>query len=53
MKSGNKKTAKQPKIRNWLAVQAHFKTGAGNHGDKKKYNRKSKHKVSYAKERHY
>lgn len=30
-----KKTQK-PKTRNWLAVQAHFKSGAGNHGDKKK-----------------
>lgn len=30
-----KKTQK-PKPRNWLAVQAHFKGGAGNHGDKKK-----------------
>ena len=26
--------------RNWLAVQAHFKTGAGSHGDKKKANSK-------------
>jgi hypothetical protein len=30
-----KKTQK-PKTRNWMAVQAHFKSGAGNHGDKKK-----------------
>ena len=30
-----KKTQK-PKTRNWMAVQAHFKGGAGNHGDKKK-----------------
>ena len=25
-----------PKTRNWLAVHAHFKSGAGHHGDKKK-----------------
>ena len=25
-----------PKQRNWAAVAAHFKTGAGSHGDKKK-----------------
>lgn len=30
-----KKTQK-PKPRNWMAVQAHFKSGSGNHGDKKK-----------------
>jgi hypothetical protein len=27
--------------RNWLAVHAHFRTGAGNHGDKKKEASKS------------
>jgi len=32
-----KKTNTQlPKQRNWTAVAAHFKTGAGSHGDKKK-----------------
>ena len=30
-----KKTQK-PKIRNWAAVAAHFKSGGGSHGDKKK-----------------
>lgn len=25
-----------PRGRNWIAVQAHFRTGAGNHGDKRK-----------------
>ena len=30
------KKQKAPKIRNWGAVAAHFKTGAGSHGDKKK-----------------
>jgi hypothetical protein len=30
------KKQKQPKHRNWLAVHAHFKTGAGSHKDKKK-----------------
>ena len=33
-KSKNKK--KGSNGRNWLAVHAHFKTGAGNHGSKKK-----------------
>ncbi len=40
------KTQKKP--RNWMAVHAHFKTGAGPHGSggkKQKYNRKKKHKA--------
>ncbi len=28
--------AQERRARNWLAVRAHFKTGAGSHGDKKK-----------------
>ena len=42
-----KKNKKQevPKQRNWYAVAAHFKTGAGSHGSKKLYSRKQKHKV--------
>jgi hypothetical protein len=28
--------SKKSKTRNWLAVHAHFRTGAGSHGDKKK-----------------
>ncbi len=39
-----KKKAKSPKERNWVAVAAHFKTGAGSHGSKKTYTRKEKHK---------
>lgn len=31
-----KGAAKIGKSRNWLAVHAHFRTGAGNHGDKRK-----------------
>jgi len=27
---------KKPKIRNWFAVHAHFRKGAGNHGDNRK-----------------
>lgn len=27
---------KRAKVRNWLAVHAHFRTGAGRHTDKKK-----------------
>tara|TARA_B100000282_G_scaffold203850_1_gene149503 strand:+ start:329 stop:475 length:147 start_codon:yes stop_codon:yes gene_type:complete len=42
----SKKNKKQqvPKQRNWVAVAAHFKTGAGSHGSKKSYTRKVKHK---------
>lgn len=29
-------TKKPPKVRNWVAVRAFLRTGAGNHGDKKK-----------------
>ncbi len=29
------------RVRNWLAVRAHFKSGAGSHGDKKKKNSKN------------
>jgi len=32
----NKKKKKQPKKRNWLAVHAFQRSGAGHHGDKKK-----------------
>lgn len=44
MKTKNQK--KLSKTRNWLAVAAYFKTGAGHHGDKSKYSRKKKHKKS-------
>lgn len=34
---GNKKNKKKRvKVRNWIAVSAHFKSGAGSHKDKKK-----------------
>ena len=43
-----KKKSKTRKIRNWGAVAAHFRTGAGPHGPgkshKQKYSRKVKHK---------
>ena len=42
--SKKQKTAKTLKKRNWIAVVAHFKTGAGSHGSKKTYSRKVKHK---------
>ena len=32
--------AEERRVRNWRAVRAHFKTGAGSHGDKKKKNSK-------------
>ena len=37
------KKKQAPKPRNWLAVRAHLRGGAGAHG-KKKYSRKVKHK---------
>lgn len=38
-------TQRRPvKGRNWIAVAAHFKSGAGSHKDKSKYSRKTKHK---------
>lgn len=39
----NKKPMK-PKVRNWVAVAAHFRTGSGSHKSKTKYCRKAKHK---------
>jgi hypothetical protein len=39
-----KKTDQAPKARNWLAVRAHLRGGAGKHKDKSKYTRKVKHK---------
>jgi len=32
----NSSKAQERRVRNWLAVRAHFKSGAGSHGDKKK-----------------
>jgi len=40
----NKRKGDTPKQRNWVAVAAHFKTGAGKHSSKKTYSRKAKHK---------
>lgn len=39
-----KQKAKKIKTRNWLAVQAFQRSGAGKHKDKSKYTRKQKHK---------
>ena len=36
--------SKKVKNRNWLAVRAHLRSGAGKHKDKSKYTRKVKHK---------
>ncbi len=33
--------AQERRQRNWLAVRAHFKTGASSHGDKKKKQNKN------------
>lgn len=35
-----KKKKPTPRKRNWAAVAAHFKSGSGSHGDKKKQNSK-------------
>ena len=35
---------KLKKPRNWIAVAAHLRSGAGKHKDKSKYSRKVKHK---------
>lgn len=42
MKKNNK-----DKTRNYLAIYAWEKSGAGPHKDKKRYSRKEKHKKSY------
>jgi hypothetical protein len=36
------KKQKSPKTRNWLAVRAFQRSGAGNHGDEKKKRNKKK-----------
>ena len=43
MSNKKKQTSKaaERRGRNWLAVRAHFKSGAGSHGDKKKQKSKS------------
>lgn len=38
------KKIKNPKPRNWIAVKAFQRSGAGYHNCKKKYTRKVKHK---------
>lgn len=43
MAKKNKKK-KLPKERNWIAVAAFQRSGAGKHKSKKDYNRKEKHK---------
>ena len=39
-----KEISKKIKTRNWYAVAAHLRSGAGKHKDKTKYSRKTKHK---------
>ena len=43
-KDMKKQKSKKIKTRNWLAVQAFQRSGAGKHRDKSKYTRKQKHK---------
>ena len=40
----NSSKAQTRRARNWLAVLAHLRGGAGKHKDKSKYTRKAKHK---------
>ncbi len=47
-----KKPTKKIKTRNWYAVAAHFRSGAGKHKDKSKYSRKTKHKNGSNNESH-
>ena len=44
-----KKRTKFIKVRNWLAIHAHLRSGAGNHGDAKKQRSKTlcRGKVKY------
>lgn len=42
MSSKKKMKKKEIKVRNWLAILAHFKTGAGSHKNKKKESLKKK-----------
>ena len=44
VKAMKKQKTKKIKTRNWLAVQAFQRSGAGKHKDKSKYTRKQKHK---------
>ncbi len=44
VKAMKKQKTKKVKTRNWLAVQAFQRSGAGKHKDKSKYTRKQKHK---------
>lgn len=41
MSKQQKKKENSPKSRNWIAVTAFQKSGAGNHGDKKKQTNKN------------
>jgi len=51
MSSKNKKNGmKMPKQRNAYYLDALFHTGAGDHGDKKKYKRIKKYKKDWMKE---
>ncbi len=43
----NSKKAKPAKVRNWLAVRAFLRSGAGKHKDKSRYTRKAKHKFKH------
>ncbi len=47
-----KKKTKVPKQRNWLAVHAFLRSGAGGHKDKVRYTRKNKHKGAVKNEVH-
>ena len=42
MDKKKKNKIKMPKERNFIAIAAHFRTGAGSHGDQKKEDNKNK-----------
>lgn len=46
MKCKKSKEVRKPKTRNWVAVHAFLRPGAGSHKDKSKYSRKLKHKAA-------
>ncbi len=48
MSKNQKKNASPPKPRNWIAVHAFQRSGAGKHKDKSKYSRKEKHRIRYS-----
>lgn len=53
MKGKKNKLPKQLKTRNWIAVAAFQRSGAGEHKDKSTYTRKQKHKGKHSEHREW